>query len=129
VPDSCVVLLDQNVPRAIAPWLRHLKPTWIVHHSSDVGLSGEVDEEVFAWAQQHQAVIVTFDEDFADRRSFPLGKHYGIIRLRIWPTTVEETQLALERLLREVSDQELCHALVIVGRTRIRVRPGGRKKS
>lgn len=86
-------------------------------------------KEVFAWAQQHQAVIVTFDEDFADRRSFPLGKHYGIIRLRIWPTTVEETQLALERLLREVSDQELCHALVIVGRTRIRVRPGGRKKS
>jgi predicted nuclease of predicted toxin-antitoxin system len=57
----------------------------------EVGLSGAVAEKVFAWAQQHQAVIVTFDEDFADQRSFPLGEHYGIIRLRIWPTTIEET--------------------------------------
>ncbi len=129
MPDLFVVLLDQNVPHTIAPWLRHLKPTWVVHHSSEVGLSGEIDKKVFAWAQQHQAVIVTFDEDFADRRSFPLGEHYGIIRLRIWPTTIEETQLALNRLLSEVSDRELRHALVIVDRTKIRVRPGEQKKA
>lgn len=125
MPDSFVVLLDQNVPCAIGPWLRQLKPTWLVHHSSEVELSGQVDEEVFAWAQQHHALIVTFDEDFADQRSFPLGEHFRIIRLRTWPTTIEEMQQALERLFSEVSDQELRHALVIVDRTRIRVRPGG----
>ncbi len=123
MPDSFVILLDQNVPRTIAPWLRNLKPTWIVHHTSDVSLSGKVDEEIYSWAQQHRALIITFDEDFADQRSFPLSEHCGIIRLRVWPTTIEETQHALDRLLSQVSDQDLFGALVIVDRNRIRVRP------
>lgn len=63
-------------------------------------------------------------EPFADRRSFPVGVHYGVVRLRVWPTTIEETQDALERLLGEVPTSELSGSLVIVGRTRIRVRPG-----
>jgi hypothetical protein len=71
----------------------------------------------------------TFDEDFADQRAFPVGQHYGIIRLRIWPTTIEETQQALERLFGETSDQDLRHALIIVDRTKIRIRPGSAKNS
>jgi predicted nuclease of predicted toxin-antitoxin system len=65
---------------------------------------------------------VTFDEDFADQRSFPMGSHSGIIRLRVWPTTIEEIQDALERLLAEVPDAELAGALVIIDRDAIRVR-------
>jgi hypothetical protein len=68
--------------------------------------------------------VPQFDEDFADRRSFPVGGHYGVVRLRVWPTTTEETQDALERLLGEVSASELLGSLVIVGPTRIRIRPG-----
>ncbi len=123
MPDPFVVLLDQNVPQAITPWLRHLKPTWIVHHTSEVDLSGKIDEDIYAWAQEHQTLIVTFDEDFADQRSFPLGEHHGIIRLRVWPTTIEETQRALDHLLKEVPDQDLRQALVIVDRNKIRIRP------
>jgi hypothetical protein len=65
---------------------------------------------------------VTFDEDFADQRSFPMGSHAGIIRVRVWTTTIEETQDALERLLAEVPDAELAGALVIIDRDAIRVR-------
>jgi predicted nuclease of predicted toxin-antitoxin system len=122
VPEALTVLLDQNVPRAIAQWLNTQRPQWTIYHTSDVELSGRADEEVFAWAQTRQAVIVTFDEDFADQRSFPIGSHAGIIRLRVWPTTVEETQQALARLLAEISDTELAHALVIVNREAIRIR-------
>ena len=122
MPEALTVLLDQNVPRAIAQWLRTQRPQWTVYHASDVELSGRLDEEVFAWAQTRQAMIVTFDEDFADQRSFPIGSHAGVIRLRVWPTTVEETQQALERLLAEVPDTELAHALVIVDREAIRIR-------
>ncbi len=122
--ERLTVLLDQNVPRGIAPWLRSLKPSWVVHHTSEVGLSGKSDEEIFAWAQQRQTIIMTFDEDFADRRSFAADSHQGIIRLRVWPTTMEETQDALQRLLTEVTEEELSGALVIVDRTHIRVRPG-----
>lgn len=125
MPDPFVVLLDQNIPRAITSWLPLLRPTWIIHHAAEVGLSGERDEHIYRWAQEQQALVMTFDEDFADQRTFPVGSHWGIVRLRIWPTTIEETQRALERLLTEVSDAELSRALVIVNRTRIRIRLGG----
>lgn len=122
MPDRLTILLDQNVPQAVVSWLKLLKPTWDVFHTGDVGLSGKADEAVFAWAQQQAAVIVTFDEDFADGRSFPAQRHHGIVRLRVWPTTVEETQQALERLVGEVTEDELTHSLIIVDRSRIRVR-------
>ncbi|MCW5793406.1 MAG: DUF5615 family PIN-like protein [Nitrospira sp.] len=99
-----------------------MKPTWAVFHTGDVGLSGKPDEEVFAWAQQQSAVVVTFDEDFADGRSFPAQRHHGIVRLRVWPTTIEETEQALGRLLSEVTEAELTTSLIIVDRSRIRVR-------
>jgi len=101
-----------------------MRPSWTIHHAATVGLSGKSDPEIYQWAQSKRAIIITFDEDFADQRSFPVGAHHGIIRLRVWPTTIEETQNALERLLLEISDQELSGALIIIDRTRIRVRPG-----
>lgn len=115
------VLLDQNVPAEVARWLASHRPEWRVVHASETGLQGATDREVFAWAQRQQAVIVTFDEDFADQRSFPVGTHCGVVRLRVWPTTVEEVESALRRLLEEVSEEELSGALVIVDRRRIRV--------
>ena len=118
MPDRLTILLDQNVPQAVVSWLKLLKPTWAVFHTGDVGLSGKADEEVFAWAQQQSAVVVTFDEDFADGRSFPAQRHYGIVRLRVWPTTIEETQQALVRLISEVTEDELTASLIIVDRPR-----------
>jgi predicted nuclease of predicted toxin-antitoxin system len=88
VPDRLTVLLDQNIPKAVSSWLRTLQPTWIIYHTSDVGLSGSTDEELFVWAQQHGALIISFDEDFADGRSFSVKDHHGIVRLRVWPTTI-----------------------------------------
>jgi len=123
VAEQLAVLLDQNVPRAVADWLRHHRPSWDVHHAVDVGLSGNPDEELFRWAQGRGAVIITFDEDFADQRSFPVGSHCGVVRLRVWPTTIEETESALTRLLEEVTDDELSGSLVIIDRNRIRIRP------
>jgi len=117
------MLLDQNVPYIVREWLRNVWPAWRVVHAADVGLGVEPDRAVFASAQDHGAAVVTFDEDFADRRSFPVGDHFGAVRLRVWPTTAEETVAALQRLLDEVSEAELRGALVIVDRRHIRLRP------
>lgn len=92
------------------------------HHTSQVDLDGAPDTEIFEWAQQRETIILTFDEDFADQRVFPLGKHAGVIRLRVWPTTIEENQAALGRLLDEVQDEALRKALVVVDRSKIRIR-------
>lgn len=44
------------------------------------------------------AIVVTFDEDFADTRMYPVGSHAGVIRLQLWPTTIEQTEKALDRV-------------------------------
>jgi predicted nuclease of predicted toxin-antitoxin system len=121
-PSVLRVLLDQNIPREMVALLQQLRPGWQVLHTSDVSLQGESDFAIFEWAQSYGYVIVTFDADFSDRRGLAAGQHQGIIRLRVWPTTVEEAGKALERLLESVNDQELAGALVIVGQHHIRVR-------
>src|SRR5580704_4896678 len=92
-------LLDQNIPREVADWIRIERPAWNVSHVFDAGLMGKPDADIFRWAQANKAIIITYDEDFADARLFPLGSHHGIIRLRVWPTTVERTKEALNRVL------------------------------
>ena len=93
-----------------------------MRHFGDVGLWGAADSTILLWAWEDHSIIVTFDEDFADARMFPIGSHRGVIRLRVWPTTIERTEEALGRILRGVPDEELVGSLVIVDERRIRVR-------
>lgn len=116
------VLLDQNVPRAVCAFLQGRRPSWIIRHVADVGLWGCSDAAILQWAIEDSAVVITFDEDFADARMFPVGSHSGVIRLRVWPTTVEQTKEALDRVLLEVPEADSAGSLVIVDAQRIRVR-------
>jgi len=120
------VLLDQNISRELVPWLLRQRPRWEIWHVKDVGLDGKPDAEIFKWAQAERAIVVTYDEDFADTRTFALGAHCGIIRLRVWPTTVENTQEAMRRLLAAVSEDLLFGSLVIIDPGKIRLRRGQR---
>lgn len=123
MPDEPLsVLCDQNIPVEAVVWLRKWKPHWQIWHGNEVGLRGLSDSEVFLWAQREKAIVLTYDEDFADARLFPLGKHHGIIRLRVWPTTVEETVRACERLFTSVPLAEIAGSLVIIDNHRIRLR-------
>jgi len=123
MPDlSTNLLLDQNIPLDIAIWMRERCATWNISHVKEVGLSGRSDPEIFRWAQTNGAIVVTYDEDFADTRSFPLGSHHGIIRLRVWPTTIEATKAAIERLLNQVPVQDWAGSLIIIDREKIRLR-------
>ncbi len=119
---SLRILLDQNVPQVLCEFLRTERPSWLVRHVADVGLWGAPDAGILEFAQQDRSIVVTFDEDFADTRMYPVGSHAGVIRLRVWPTTIEKTEEALARLLHEVPDQDLPGSLVIIDEQRIRVR-------
>jgi predicted nuclease of predicted toxin-antitoxin system len=57
------VLLDQNVPLAVADWLRTQRPEWTVDHVNELGLQGKPDEYLYRWAQETGAIIIAFDED------------------------------------------------------------------
>jgi predicted nuclease of predicted toxin-antitoxin system len=114
--------LDQNVPAQVCTFLRIQRPAWIIQHVADVGLWGFSDAKIMEWAQSERWIIITFDEDFADARMFPIGSHAGVVRLRVWPTTIEQTEHALARVLRDVPEANLPGSLVIVDQERIRVR-------
>jgi predicted nuclease of predicted toxin-antitoxin system len=58
-----------------------------VHHVNELGFQGKPDQFLYKWAQENIAIVITYDEDFADSRMYPLGMHHGVIRLRVWPTT------------------------------------------
>lgn len=116
------ILLDQNVPYAVAAWLRQRRPLWLIQHVKDLGFEGQTDEFLYQWAQQEKAIVVTFDEDFSDSRFYPLGKHCGIIRLRVWPTTIEKTIEALDSLLRQLPEEEWIGSLIIIDNQKTRVR-------
>jgi predicted nuclease of predicted toxin-antitoxin system len=118
------LLLDQNVPQQVSDFVRLKRPEWRVLHVNEIGLQGASDEAIFQRAQTDGAIVVTFDEDFADTRMYPVGSHAGVIRLRVWPTTIEQTEKALGRLLESVEDHDLPGSLVIIDEQRIRVRKG-----
>jgi predicted nuclease of predicted toxin-antitoxin system len=116
------ILLDQNVPQALSEWLEENLPGWEIQHVNELGFQGKTDEFLFLWAQENGAIIVTYDEDFADSRFYPLGHHHGIVRLRVWPTTIEQTQKAMERLLADLSPSKWRDCLIIIDNKKIRVR-------
>lgn len=116
------ILLDQNIPVAVAEWLRRQRMQWQVDHVNELGFAGRSDEFLYRWAQEHGNIIITFDEHFADARFHPLGRHHGIVRLRVWPTTTEATVDALSRLLANVPQNDWRGALIIVDNQKIRVR-------
>ena len=116
------ILLDQNIPQALSAWLKNKLPGWEIQHVNELGFQGKPDDFLYLWAQENRAIIVTYDEDFADSRFYPLGQHHGIVRLRVWPTTIEQTQNAIARLLADLSPSNWRDCLIIIDNQKIRVR-------
>jgi predicted nuclease of predicted toxin-antitoxin system len=115
-------LIDQNVPFAVTEWLKVQRPDWIIEHVKDLGFEGKSDSFLYKWAQDNGAIVITYNEDFADARMYPLGAHHGVIRLRVWPTTIENTQKAIARLLMQIPENNLPKSLIIIDNYKIRVR-------
>lgn len=123
---SLSVVLDENIPPAIVNYLSRKRPAWTVRHVREIGLRGASDRVVFDWAQKNKSIVITFDEDFADARMFPAGTHAGVIRLRVWPTTIEATEEGLDRLLNTTEDATLIGSLIVIDRVRVRIRRSAR---
>ena len=57
-----VLLLDQNVPLAVAGWLRAQQSEWNISHVNELDFQGRPDEFLYRWAQEHRAIVITYDE-------------------------------------------------------------------
>lgn len=116
--------LDEDMPYSAAEALQ--RAGYVAQHVRDVGLRSRPDPDVFRYAQDHGAVLVTADLDFSDLREYPLGTHAGIILVRMSNRlSVAERNAELVRAIVQLRDEELAGLLIVVemGRTRIRRPP------
>lgn len=72
-------LVDESVDSHVAELIRRLGHSAV--HVADVGLSGHPDENVLAYAQRGNRVLLTHDPDFLDDRRFPPNRNPGIVIL------------------------------------------------
>lgn len=118
------VLIDEDLPRSLAPALR--EAGFDTQDVRDIGLRGRPDAEVFARAQAEGRVLLTADLGFANALAFPAGSHAGIAVARL-PNEMPavDVTLTILKALRDLADEELAGAIVIVElhRTRIRRHP------
>lgn len=60
-----IFLVDAQLPPALASWLTQQGHT--AQHVDDLGLSNAEDVVIWNWALSSETIIVTKDEDFAER--------------------------------------------------------------
>ncbi len=119
--------VDEDMPRSTALVLR--QAGYWAEDVRDVGLRGHPDADVYAYAQQQNATLISCDKRFSNLLLFPLGTHAGIVVVRI-PDEVPVTQMndELLRALAAFHDDDLAGLLIIieVGRIRVRRLPASR---
>lgn len=114
-------VIDEDMPRSTERILK--QRGYDVRDIRDCGLRGAEDEEIYAFAQREQAVVLTGDRGFGNILRFPLGKHFGII-VAHFPNEMPTTEInrhLIERL-EDLSEDDLRGNLIIIepGKTRIR---------
>ena len=113
------IKLDENLTTALIPFLKDLGHN--VHTTSEEGLNGRPDAEIWSTAQSEARLLITQDLGFSDARKFAPGTHHGILLLRLG----SPNQLAINSRLSEVFSQEEVELwngrLVVVTENKVRV--------
>jgi predicted nuclease of predicted toxin-antitoxin system len=114
------VLVDEDLPRSLAPYLRSdgVDATAV----RDVGLRSAPDDTVFAHGQTERRTIVSADLGFSNVLRFPLGSHSGVLVVR-YPNAVSAQVVngAVADALRNVTETDIVGALLIVEPGRVRM--------
>ena len=85
-----------------------------VLRATEVGQARADDHQILQKAISEKRVLVTLDEHFGDWVILPLSEHSGVIRLKINPTTSDNTIKLLLPFLRLHSSDQFKNYLVIL---------------
>ncbi len=116
------VVLDEDVQKSLAHHLRNAGHE--VERVVDVRLTAALDEVIFDYAQEHQAVVITGDLGFINASVLP-PNHSGIILLR-FPNEMATDSIDAEvirALTDEISLDDMRGRVVVLepgGRVRLR---------
>jgi len=93
--------------------------TWSVRVFQQSHIS---DEEVYQLACKEKRVIITMDRDFSRMFLFPPEKCGGIIVVKIYKRTVDETLEMFKRFYRLIKEEDVSENLVIITPDGVRIR-------
>ena len=86
------------------------------------GLSGISDDEVYQRACKENRVIVTMDKDFSRIFRFPPEKCGGIIVVKIYKRTVDETLALFKKYYHSILEKDIAKNLIIITPEGLRIK-------
>lgn len=89
-----------------------------VRRASETGQARADDQEILELAINEKRILVTLDEHFGDWAVLPLAEHFGVVRVKVNPTTSENILKILIPFLERISPNEMQNHLVIVSASR-----------
>ena len=111
---------NENLFEPIIDYLRSLGHD--VLSIRDSGLSGISDDEVYQRACKEKLVIITMDKDFTRMFRFPPAKCGGIIVVKIYKRTVDETLSIFRNFFDHIQEKDIHRNLIIITPEGVRIR-------
>jgi predicted nuclease of predicted toxin-antitoxin system len=114
-------LVDEDMPRSTARTLRD--KGYDVMDVRDCGLRGKRDQEVFAFAQRNDAVLITGDREFGNIAHFRIGSHAGIV-IAHYPNEMSPAEINKQIIeaFAQLTESDTKGNLVILDPGKIRIR-------
>jgi predicted nuclease of predicted toxin-antitoxin system len=114
-------VIDEDLPRSTATILK--SKGYEVLDVRDCGLRGKSDDELFKFAQDEKAVILTGDLGFGNLLQFPIGSHSGIVIAR-FPNEVSTFELnnQIIKAFENLTEIDFKGNLIILEPGKIRIR-------
>ena len=118
MPEHLRLYLDQCLRLEVAEALR--QEGHDVIRASEVGQARADDSEILQRAESARRILVTLDEHFGNWVVLPLREHFGVIRLKISPTTYVNAISLLVPFLKDHTQEQFKNNLVILSSKRAR---------
>src|SRR5438067_13758409 len=113
------IKLDENLPLQLATSLQNIGHD--VHTTSDEGLTGHSDREIWGAAQAESRFLITQDLDFSDIRQFTPGSHAGVLLVRLHSPSRHNLITRVENIFRIESVDQWPRCFVVATERKIRV--------
>ncbi len=114
-------VIDEDMPRSTGVAL--VEEGYEVKDVRDHGRRGSSDDEVYRFAQEEKAILLTGDLGFGNILKFLPGHHFGIVVAR-FPNEMPPREINKEILaaFRDLRDNDFKGNLIILEPARIRIR-------
>lgn len=119
--------IDENLPVEVAQLLR--KHAFDAHTVLAESLGGQSDSVIAEVCQHEHRILVTFDTDFCDMRSYPPKEYDGLVVLRLDRHDKHHVLNILQRLIGLFTRESLQGRLWIVEENKLRIRGMNRRRA